>query len=96
MTSRESSIPSNGSSSSTTRILRAVGWHPTRGLIHATALLRRGDHAKERASELRQTLFAQGCTSASDVISTRVDEHQSADDLLRHARSRLRERRRHY
>jgi len=96
MTSRESPTPSDGSSSSTTRILRVVGWHPTRGVIHATAFLRKNDHAKERAKELRQTLAAQGCKTVSDVIATRIDEHQSADDQLRHARNRIRDRARNY
>ena len=96
MTSKESPTPSDGSSNSTTRILRSVGFHPTRGVIHATAFLRKNDHAKERGRELRESLEAQGCKTVSEVIATRVDEHQSADDLLRHARNRIRDRARNY
>ena len=92
MTSKESPTPSDGSSNSTTRILRSVGFHPTRGVIHATAFLRKNDHAKERGRELRQSLEAQGCKYISDIIATRVEEHQVADIMLRIARQRVRDR----
>ena len=88
MTSKASPTPSDGSSNSTTRILRSVGFHPTRGVIHATAFLRKNDHDRE----LRESLEAQGCKYISDIIATRVEEHQVADMMLRIARQRVRDR----
>lgn len=83
-------MPSDGCSNSMTRILRAVGYHPTRGWIHGTAFTDYGEHAKPKAAELRSDLFAQGCVAVSLVVSCRVFESSRGLELLAEAKARTR------
>lgn len=80
-------MPSDGCSNSMTRILRCVGYHPTRGWIHATAFAEYGEHAKPKASEIRGVLFQQGCIAVSVVVSCRAHESERGLELLVRAKS---------
>ena len=75
-------MQSEPSSSSTMRILRCVGMHPTRGLIHGTAFLKSPERVRTRVVELKQSMFAQGCVRVSQVLAHRVEEWLSAEKEL--------------
>ena len=91
MTSKESPTPSDGCSSCTMRILRCVGMHPTRGIVHATALLKMHERAKHRAADLRDDLYAQGCVRVSPVLAHRVEEYPTAHIAISREKARLRD-----
>lgn len=83
-------MPSDGCSNSTMRILRAVGYHPTRGWIHAAALVGFKEPHKPRAIELRGSLFDQGCVAVSLVATCYGHESAWGLELLAEAKARTR------
>lgn len=91
MTSKESPTPSDGCSNSTMRILRCVGMHPTRGMVHGTALLQAHERARPRVLDLKRDMYAQGCVRVSPVLAHRVEEWLTAEKELNREKVRLRD-----
>jgi hypothetical protein len=69
-----------------------MGHHPTRGWIHETRLLRKGEHGKACASEMQGVLYALGCTVVTQVAACRSDESANGLEMLKDLKIRSRKR----